>query len=95
MLSRVADSCFWLSRYIERAESSSRILDVNMQLVLWSVIDSVECEENLRRLLIHYTAEKSAGVMVSLSPILPAQRELLRALVASLASQRASASPTL
>ena len=34
MLSRVADSCFWLSRYIERAESSSRILDVNMQLVL-------------------------------------------------------------
>lgn len=69
--------------------------EVNMQLVLWSVIDSVECEENLRRLLIHYTAEKSAGVMVSLSPILPAQRELLRALVASLASQRASASPTL
>ena len=34
MLSRVADSCFWLSRYIERAESISRILDVNMQLVL-------------------------------------------------------------
>lgn len=34
MLSRVADSCFWLSRYIERAESSARILDVNMQLVL-------------------------------------------------------------
>jgi hypothetical protein len=68
--------------------------EVNMQLVLWSVIDSVECEENLRRLLIHYTAEKSAGVMVSLSPILPAQRGLLRALVASLATQRA-ASPTL
>lgn len=34
MLSRVADSCFWLSRYIERAESNARILDVNMQLVL-------------------------------------------------------------
>jgi uncharacterized alpha-E superfamily protein len=34
MLSRVADSCFWLSRYIERAETSARILDVNMQLVL-------------------------------------------------------------
>ena len=34
MLSRVADSCFWLSRYIERAESSARILDVNIQLVL-------------------------------------------------------------
>ena len=34
MLSRVADSCFWLSRYIERAESLARILDVNMQLAL-------------------------------------------------------------
>lgn len=69
--------------------------EANMQLVLWSVIDSVECDQNLRRLLIHYTAEKSAGVMVSLAPILPAQRELLRALVTSLAAQRATASPTL
>ena len=34
MLSRVADSCFWLSRYLERAETRSRILDVNIQLVL-------------------------------------------------------------
>jgi uncharacterized alpha-E superfamily protein len=34
MLSRVADSCFWLSRYIERAETNARILDVNMQLLL-------------------------------------------------------------
>lgn len=34
MLSRVADSCFWLSRYLERAETNARILDVNMQLIL-------------------------------------------------------------
>lgn len=34
MLSRVADSCYWLSRYIERAETSARLLDVNMQLML-------------------------------------------------------------
>lgn len=34
MLSRVADSCFWLSRYIERAENMARLLDVNMQLLL-------------------------------------------------------------
>jgi len=34
MLSRVADSCFWLSRYIERAETIARVLDVNMQLML-------------------------------------------------------------
>jgi uncharacterized alpha-E superfamily protein len=34
MLSRVADSCFWMSRYIERAETNARLLDVNMQLML-------------------------------------------------------------
>ncbi len=34
MLSRVADACFWLSRYIERAEANARILDVNIQLLL-------------------------------------------------------------
>lgn len=34
MLSRVADSCFWLSRYMERAETHARLLDVNMQLLL-------------------------------------------------------------
>ena len=34
MLSRVADSLYWLSRYIERAENNARILDVNLQLTL-------------------------------------------------------------
>ena len=34
MLSRVADSCFWMSRYMERAETHARLLDVNMQLLL-------------------------------------------------------------
>jgi len=34
MLSRVADACFWLSRYMERAETNARLLDVNMQLLL-------------------------------------------------------------
>src|SRR5215210_114547 len=34
MLSRVADSLYWLSRYIERAENTARILDVNLQVTL-------------------------------------------------------------
>ncbi len=34
MLSRVADSLFWLSRYVERAENTARILDVNLQVTL-------------------------------------------------------------
>ena len=34
MLSRVADSLYWMSRYIERAENTVRQLDVTMGLML-------------------------------------------------------------
>jgi len=34
MLSRVADSLYWMSRYVERAENIARIVDVNLQLSL-------------------------------------------------------------
>ncbi len=34
MLSRVASSLYWMSRYIERAENVARLLDVNLQLLL-------------------------------------------------------------
>jgi uncharacterized alpha-E superfamily protein len=34
MLSRVADSIYWMSRYIERAENVARFIDVNLNLTL-------------------------------------------------------------
>jgi uncharacterized alpha-E superfamily protein len=34
MLSRIADSLFWLARYMERAEDMARILDVNYHMLL-------------------------------------------------------------
>jgi uncharacterized alpha-E superfamily protein len=34
MLSRVADSVYWMSRYVERAENVARFIDVNFQLML-------------------------------------------------------------
>jgi uncharacterized alpha-E superfamily protein len=34
MLSRVADSLYWMSRYIERAENNARIAGVHLQLLL-------------------------------------------------------------
>ena len=34
MLSRIAESLFWLARYIERAEDTARILDVNFHTLL-------------------------------------------------------------
>ena len=40
MLSRIAESLFWLARYIERAEGTARILDVNYHMLLEQSQDS-------------------------------------------------------
>jgi uncharacterized alpha-E superfamily protein len=42
MISRVADSCFWLLRYIERAESCARLASVNRMLMLDAEHDPAE-----------------------------------------------------
>ena len=34
MISRVAEHCFWLARYLERAENTARVLEVNHTLLL-------------------------------------------------------------
>jgi uncharacterized alpha-E superfamily protein len=34
MISRVAEHCFWMARYLERAENIARVLDVNQTLLL-------------------------------------------------------------
>jgi len=34
MLSRVADNLYWMSRYLERAEHTARLIDVNLNLML-------------------------------------------------------------
>jgi uncharacterized alpha-E superfamily protein len=34
MLSRVADALFWMARYYERAENTSRLIDVNINMML-------------------------------------------------------------
>ncbi len=68
MLSRVAHSLYWMSRYIERAENTARLLDVNLHFLAdlqelsgasrntWeSLILSSGAEEDFRRL--HATAD--------------------------------------
>jgi len=42
MISRVADHCFWLGRYLERAESSSRVLRVTSALALDGILPSAQ-----------------------------------------------------
>jgi uncharacterized alpha-E superfamily protein len=48
MLSRVADSLYWMSRYLERAENTVRLLDVTMGLMLDS--GGVNAEHRWKRM---------------------------------------------
>lgn len=43
MISRVADHCFWLGRYIERTESSARVLAVTQNLALDAELTALQC----------------------------------------------------
>lgn len=43
MISRVAEACFWLNRYVERVEVLSRILGVNAAFQLDSGLDDEAC----------------------------------------------------
>ncbi len=49
MLSRIAESLFWIGRYIERSDGTARILDVHLQLLLedpW-IEESIACQSLL------------------------------------------------
>lgn len=47
MLSRVANSIYWMARYIERAENTARFVDVNLHLMLDGPVESKEQWEPL------------------------------------------------
>ena len=50
MLSRTADHLFWMSRYMERAENTARMLDVNYQTSLLPQ-SAIGAEQGWRSLL--------------------------------------------
>ena len=43
MISRVADSCFWFGRYVERTESTARLLQVTANLALDGDLTPLQC----------------------------------------------------
>jgi uncharacterized alpha-E superfamily protein len=66
MLSRIAESLFWIGRYIERSDGTARILDVHLQLLL----EDPWIEENLAcRMLLNVMGSE-----------IPEDRELTRAM---------------
>ncbi|MGE9294887.1 MAG: alpha-E domain-containing protein [Puniceicoccales bacterium] len=47
MLSRVADSLYWLARYMERADNLARLVEVNLQLLLdFQDLDNIKLKEH-------------------------------------------------
>ncbi|WP_309709114.1 alpha-E domain-containing protein [Pseudolysinimonas sp.] len=68
MLSRIAESLFWIGRYIERSDGTARILDVHLQLLL----EDPWVEENLacRSLLSVMGTEVDAEADISRSDVL-------------------------
>ena len=55
MLSRVADSIYWMSRYVERAENLARFVDVTFNLIL----DQPEQEDSQWEPLIYITGDEA------------------------------------
>lgn len=68
MLSRTADSLFWMARYIERAENTARLLDVQRQAALLPnafVTEGSQYEQALLSLVID--AENPSSIVSCLS----------------------------
>jgi len=43
MISRVADHCFWMGRHLDRAESTSRLMQVTRALAFDAELPALEC----------------------------------------------------
>ena len=68
MLSRIAESMFWIGRYVERAEDTARIVDVQTQLLLEDA--SLDEEATCRGLLSHMGIDEEVEGEVDLARIL-------------------------
>ncbi|MFD7077653.1 alpha-E domain-containing protein [Nocardioides sp. NPDC057577] len=64
MLSRIAESMFWIGRYVERAEDTARILDVQTQHILEDAATDEEtaCRSLLAVMGIEISAEEKVGL---------------------------------
>lgn len=68
MLSRIAESMFWIGRYVERAEDTARILDVQTQLLVEE--SGLDEETTCRTLLSIMGVEEEPESRVDVSRVL-------------------------
>src|SRR5262249_43472419 len=60
MLSRVADSLYWMSRYIERAEHTARVMAVKLESMVEQTPD--DANASWARVIEALTGEKTSGL---------------------------------
>lgn len=92
MLSRVADSLCWMSRYLERANNCARVLEATWNLVLNPSRTSTE--ERWRRALVHIGLPKKLERLDPLEAIraMATDRNNLSSIASSIAAARDNAS---
>lgn len=93
MLSRVADNLYWMSRYLERAEHTARLVDVYLNVVL-EQSDSRGGEQRSERLLSSLNVripEDGAGDDYSTTDLLAFDTENPNSIVSCVANARENA----
>lgn len=92
MLSRIADHLYWMSRYLERAEHTARLIDVHLNL---SLDQSIGVAGQRRLLLLRslVTPEPAAGVAddYRLAELLTFDRTNTNSIVSCVAAARENA----
>ncbi len=92
MLSRVADSLYWMSRYLERAEHTTRLLDVNLNLMLDESASSADHRwPRLLRSLAHPKRMKWEGNAYTLASTLTFDKDLKSSVLACIVQARENA----
>ncbi|MRJ75682.1 alpha-E domain-containing protein [Aeromicrobium sp. SMF47] len=69
MLSRIAESLFWIGRYLERADDTARILDVQMQVLIEDpgMDERTSCEQLLSVMGVEdYTGQPNRWMLLDL-----------------------------
>ena len=92
MLSRVADSLYWMARYLERAEHTTRLLDVNLNLMLDE--SSTSSDHRWTRLLLALSKPKRVkwqGNPYELARTLTFDTDLKSSVLSSIISARENA----
>jgi uncharacterized alpha-E superfamily protein len=92
VLSRLAESLYWIGRYVERAEDTSRILDVHLALLLddpWAP-EEVVCS-SLLSAMGHENVEAERNTTSGLLEILAWDRSAPSAVLGALAAARENA----